>query len=178
MILLRLELKLSNVFVAFDNSAARNVKIVECHRSFDNFAVFRVQFVGYRWFIRQFPKIKELVATILLAVVPQRAPTGYFTSTCIEKARQNDFGGLLGADFLKITFQCTLGGETRLRALLFSPPNRFWRAIPCLHELFTSAPPQAKCKKTPPPCSVSRARGGAFNYDFSLLQANSQSSRL
>lgn len=63
MILLRLELKLSNVFVAFDNSAARNVKIVECHRSFDNSAVFRVQFVGYRWFIRQFPKIREPVVS-------------------------------------------------------------------------------------------------------------------
>ena len=96
--------------------------------------------------------------SIQSSAAPQRAPTGYFTSTCIEKARQNGFGGLLGTDFLKITFQCTLGGETRLRALLFSPPNRFWRAIPCLHAS-PSAPPQAKCKKTHHPYSANRANG-------------------
>lgn len=43
--------------------ATVRAQIVECHRSFDNFAVFRVQFVGYRWFIRQFPKIREPVVS-------------------------------------------------------------------------------------------------------------------
>ena len=58
MFFLCLELKLSNVFPAFDCTAARNVKIVECHQLFDNFAVSRVQIVEYRWFIRQFAKIR------------------------------------------------------------------------------------------------------------------------
>ena len=147
---------LSNAVPIFDNTAVQNVKIVGCACAFDNFAVSRVQFVGYRRLIRQFPKIRKLVHSIQSSAAPQRAPTGYFTSTCIEKARQNGFGGLLGTDFLKITFQCTLGGETRLRALLFSPPNRFWRAIPCLHAS-PSAPPQAKCKKTHHHCSAKQS---------------------
>ena len=58
MFFLCLELKLSNVFPAFDCTAARNVKIVECHQLFDNFAVSRVQIVGYRRLIRQFAKIR------------------------------------------------------------------------------------------------------------------------
>ena len=57
MILLCLDLKLSNVFPAFDNSAARNVKIVECPSA-----------------IRQFSKIQKLVAPIQLAVVPNSVP--------------------------------------------------------------------------------------------------------
>ena len=82
MILLCLELKLSNVFTAFDSSADDNVKIVECHQLFDNFAVSRVQIVEYRWFIRQFSKIQELVAPIQLAVVPKSALTGRLAIKC------------------------------------------------------------------------------------------------
>lgn len=108
MILLCLELKLSNVFTAFDSSADDNVKIVECHQLFDNFAVSRVQIVEYRWFIRQFSKIQELVAPIQLAVVPKSALTGRLAIKCCKKTRQNDFGG-----FSWVSVGC------------FSPPSRF-----------------------------------------------------
>ncbi len=49
---------LSDVGATFENPAARNVEIVGCDCAFDNFAVSRVQFVGYHRLIRQFATIR------------------------------------------------------------------------------------------------------------------------